>query len=131
MSIPVTCHECGDFVGVADGMAWLGGDLSTTYWGSCPGAGKHKASEQTERLSLFGLVKKVTVKYPETHSISSWSEYVGPANLFSLWCAIVFGTKRYPNGSYDGVLVNHKWVWWDLDTGFYGDGLAELMHKAQ
>ncbi|MDO8537242.1 MAG: hypothetical protein Q7R94_03270 [bacterium] len=130
MSIPYFCSECHDVIGEEPREISLG-RLRSGYHNSeieveCPGRGNHPEPKRTERKKLFRLIRKVTLTYPETRTTSSWEEYAGPANKFCLWFAIVFGTRRYPNGSYQGVTVNGKWAWWDLRTGFYGDGVQEL-----
>lgn len=117
---PITCSVCGDVVGEASGVAWLGGELGTKYFGLCSGKGKHPKPERTEHALFGGLVKEVALSYPETRTISSWREYVGPANRFLLWCAIM---------RYGGVTVNRHSVWWEWGTGFLGNGLVELMKK--
>lgn len=126
MSIPILCG-CGKLVGEVDGMAWLGGAGEGFH--QCPVDG-HKEPVRTERSRLFGLTKEVTIRYPETYTHSSWQEYVGPANRFLLWFAIVFGTEHYPVGGPRGFTINGKQVSWEPFSGFSGDGLAELMKKA-
>jgi hypothetical protein len=129
MSIPMVCHKCGEVVGAFTGITMLRTPLDPCWCGQCPGAGKHEKPERTEYRRLFGLIRGITLRYPETSTTSIWNEYAGPPNRFFLWCAIVFGTKRWPNGSHEGITINGKWVWWDFSTGFFGDGLAELMKK--
>lgn len=102
------------------------GNFDSTVNVDCPGRGNHPEPKRTERTRLFGLMRCISLEYPETSTTSSWEEYAGPPNKFWLWFAIVFGTKQYPNGSYEGVVVNGKWAWWDLATGFYGDGVGEF-----
>jgi hypothetical protein len=135
MSISVDCPHCGKFVGILEVKS--NDDFSIPVHErikqvqnrihSCD----HPKPVRVETITLFGLLKTISVNYPETRSSAVWEEYCGPSSKFFLRVAIIFGTKRYPNGSYDGVVVNGKWAWWDFKTGFYGDGVAELanLHK--
>lgn len=122
MSIPIDCKKCGTMVGVVSGLGLLRSDYHFDPKGQCG----HPEPERAETTKLFGLIKQIRVFYPETKTVSSWEEYAGPPSRFKLWAAIVFGTKRYPNGSYEGVTVNGKWAWWNPRIGFFGDGVQEL-----
>lgn len=132
MSIPYFCKHCGDLIGVEPELRTLrrlhSGRLvfDSSIDCVCPGKGKHAEPTRVEHQRLFNLIKDVILSYPETRTISSWSEYTGPAKRFWLWFAIVFGTPRYPNGSYRGLVVNGKWAYWDWRLGLYGDGADEL-----
>ncbi|MBI5798605.1 MAG: hypothetical protein HZB10_01595 [Candidatus Yonathbacteria bacterium] len=125
MSIPVYCTKCGAIIGVKHRFM-LGFDLGSGDQSVTHGVCNHTEPQRTETLKLFDLIKQIRLDYPETETVSTWEEYVGPPIKFILWCAIVFGTRRYPNGTYNGVTVNGKWAWWDSQNGFYGDGVAEL-----
>jgi hypothetical protein len=82
---------------------------------------RHKKPIVSEAKVLFGLIKQIYTYYPETDTRETIKQYIGPRNKCKLWFAIVFG----PKGSHDGVIINDKFIWWDLD-GFYGDGLKEF-----
>jgi hypothetical protein len=131
MSIPYTCRICGDIIGTEPEMFTLGrirtGNFNWSKDVNCPGRGKHPEPTRTTTKRFFGLIDQVTLYYPETNTSSTWGEYTGPPEKFWLWFVIVFGTKRNPNGTYAGVIVNGKWAWWDSRTGFYGDGVVELL----
>lgn len=133
MSIPLICKNCGDLIGEESTQHTLGrvlaggaGSFDSMVSVSCPGKGKHRKPEVSKSKKLFGLISKICVYYPETDTVSTYEEYAGSNNKFLLWVAIIFGTRRRGNGEHEGVLVNGKWVWWNADLGFYGDGLAEL-----
>lgn len=119
MSIPLYCPGCGEQVGSDDGLFAGFHPGSTIAEITCPGKGKHQPSVRTTERKLFGLIKCVTLAYPETHTNSSWNEYVGPKRQFYVWLAIMFGGKH-------GVIVNGKWCWWNCKIGFYGDGVKEF-----
>lgn len=120
MSIPVFCPHCGDVADTLDGLALIASEGNAeAYDGDCPGKGKHTVRES--HRCFLGLLDKVTVKYHSAGS-STWYEYVGPASRPLLWLAIM-----HSDG--DGVLVNGEWAWWDLKTGFFGDGFKELLKK--
>ena len=135
MAIPYFCRKCHDVIGMELEVLTLGrafsGNFNSTMDVDCPGKGNHPKPKRTESTKLYGLIKRVFLEYLETHTTSSWEEYAGPPSKFWLWFTIVFGTRRYPNGSYAGVTVNGKWAWWDLKTGFYGDGVEELTNLQQ
>jgi hypothetical protein len=136
MAIPYYCKKCRDVIGVEPEeitaeRVYSNKSYSTILDIDCPGRGNHPEPKRTERARLFGLIKQIFLEYPETHTTSSWEEYAGLPSKFLLWCAIVFGSKRYPNGSYAGVIVNGKWAWWDLKMGFYGEGVDELFKLHQ
>ena len=119
MAIPLHCPGCGELVGV-DNCIFAGlhpGSLIAEI--GCPGKGKHQPSVRTTERKLFGLVERVTVKYPETHTSSSWNEYAGPKRPFYVWLAIMLSDDN-------GIIVNGKWCWWDFKLGFYGDGAKEF-----
>jgi len=97
----------------------------------CPGKGNHREPIRTKTPVLFGLLNRVRVEYPKTKTRSSWAEYTGPPSRFWLRFAIVFGTSRAPNGSYDGVVVNHRWVFYKRGLGLFGDGVEELLGPQQ
>lgn len=130
MCIPLWCDKCGELVGVESEMASMGrlfsGNFDSQINVGCSGENHHPKPVRMETTRLFGLIKYVHLSYPETNTVSSWEEYAGSASKVKVWLAIVLGTKKYPNGSYRGVTVNGKWAWWDLKTGFYGDGWKEL-----
>lgn len=119
MSIPLHCPSCRELVGVDDNL------FAKTYRDSliaeiaCHGKGKHQPPVRTIERKLFGLVERVTVKYPETYTSSWWNEYVGPKRRFYVWLAIMLGGN-------DGIIINGKSCWWDLKLGFYGDGVEEF-----
>lgn len=117
MTIPLRCPGCGEFVGVDEAsLENLSGMASGV---ACPGKGKHQPPLMTTERKFFGLVERVTVKYPETHTSSSWNEYVGPKRRFYVWIAIMLGDDN-------SILINGKWCWWDSKLGFYGDGAKEF-----
>lgn len=116
MSIPLTCKSCGALIGEANGFAF--GMLEPAIGFDCPGKGNHQEPVETHTSRAFGLVRQTTTRYPETRTTSSWGEYVGPKKRFFVWLAIIM------MGS--GILINHKWIWWELGTGFFGEGLKEL-----
>ena len=118
MSVPIFCPHCGDVADELDGLELMasGGNVGA-YRGDCPGKGKHAVRES--KRCFFGILNEVTIKYHSMGS-STWYEYVGPRSRFLLWLAIL---------RTDGVLVNNEWVWWKLKTGFFGDGLKELLKK--
>ena len=131
MSIPYFCGKSHDVIGTEPGALTLCGGFSGNFDSTimdvdCPGKGNHSKPKRTESTRLFGFIRHIFLEYPETSTTSSWEEYTGPQSKFWLWFAIVFGTKRYPNGSYAGLVVNGKWVWWSFEMGFYGDGVKEL-----
>ncbi len=127
MSIPLDCPKCHEMIGVINGFS--GGALRVCMSNvpECPGKGKHKKPVRTEKSKLFGLIKEVTVNYPETDTNSSWCEYIGAKKKFLVWLAIVFGTDG-------GITINGKWCWWEFKwwlqkgstTGFLGDGAKEF-----
>ncbi|OGZ04779.1 MAG: hypothetical protein A2845_06285 [Candidatus Lloydbacteria bacterium RIFCSPHIGHO2_01_FULL_49_22] len=118
MSVPILCSHCGDVTGELDGdVLFASGGNVGAYNSDCPGKGKHSVRES--KCCFFGLLNKVTVKYHSAGS-STWYEYVGPQSRFLLWLAIM---------RTGGVVVNNWWVWWDLKTGFFGEGLKELLKK--
>jgi len=130
MAIPLFCKDCHEVVGIESSMATLA-RLSTMNLDSvvnvnCMGKENHLEPIRSEKTQLFGLINQITVVYPETETTSSWEEYVGPKRKIHVWFAIVFGTEKYPNGSYRGILIDNKWTWWDKKISFYGDG-AELL----
>jgi hypothetical protein len=122
MSIPVFCRVCGDCADEVSGMAFFGGEFTTTYYGDCPGKGNH--CMRREKKCFFGLLSDVRLAYYHTETESAWYEYVGPASRFLLWLAIM-----HIGGGGGVVVVNHQWVWWELKMGFFGDGFDELFKK--
>ena len=134
MSIPLHCAACGEFVGTRNGRALLG-NFDSRVNSPCPGRGKHAKPERTEQIHCGGLLRFVRKYYPETGTESSWDEYIGPPSLKLLKRAIVKGTRRRPNGSYDGATVNGKWAWYQRRGWFsgylYGDGVEELKNQMQ
>ncbi|MFA5997152.1 MAG: hypothetical protein WC791_01535 [Candidatus Paceibacterota bacterium] len=80
----------------------------------------HKTTVK-ETTELFGLIKQTVVTYHETNTFSLSLEYIGPSNKFWLWVALLFAGN-------DGITVNGKRVWWDFKTGFFGDGVDELVN---
>lgn len=118
MSIPIFCPHCGDVAGVMDGLELMVLEGNTgAYDGACPGKGRHATRES--KHCFFGLLEEVTLTY-HSAGYSTWYEYVGPASRFLLWLAIM---------RTDGVLVNNEWAWWEWKTGFFGDGVKELLKK--
>jgi hypothetical protein len=130
MSIPLVCAKCGESIGVRDEMALMVHGMAGDFGGhvevGCPGKGKHPPPKVTRAKRLFGLLERVTTEYPETYSSSTHEEYVGPRTRRHVIFAILFGTKRWPNGSHDGVFVDGKWVWFDWSRGLYGEGKGLL-----
>ncbi len=126
MSIPIECKKCGTIVGEIDSFWAMCPDMWQSYSVPDKNPCSHPKPEITETRKLFGLINHAHTYYPETQTSSSWKEYIGPNSKFWLWFAIVFGSKQYPNGGYEGVTVNGEWVWWEWKLGFYGDGIAEL-----
>ena len=135
MSVPMSCGKCQAIVGVEPEFSTIRRAIAGCFEAPvpdipCPGEGNHPKPKRLEIKQFFGLISKVYQIYPETHTVSSWNKYVGPANKLLLRLAITFGTKRYPNGSYEGVVVNGKWAWWDSKYGLFGDGVEELCRLA-
>ena len=129
MSIPYFCATCGDIIGARMPLSL---DMSLEFSSRpCPGKGKHNVTERTERKSLFGLLKKIYLWYPETHTASEWYEYSGPRSKFWLWFALVFGTwrKGVLGWGREGCIVNGKWAWYDRKYGVFGEGAKELLAK--
>jgi|GEM_PF-6829704 len=130
MSIPVCCKACGQIIGVESPMLTLGralfGDYDSDLDVGCTGEDHHPEPVRNETKRLFGLINCVRIEYPETGSASSWEEYVGPPIKVLALFAIVFGTKKYPNGSHKGLTINGKWAWGDFIRGCSGDGWGEL-----
>ena len=122
MSIPLHCPKCGDFVGSVEPMGFFM-DYQEHYTSMliCPGKGKHKEGERTEKKRWFGLIRDVHVHYPETYTNSHWSEYCGPPDKGFLYLAM-FGSKS----STGGLTVNHKWAWRSGLFNCYGDGWDEV-----
>ncbi|MCK9345324.1 MAG: hypothetical protein M0P64_04405 [Candidatus Pacebacteria bacterium] len=125
MSILIKCPHCGvvvgeittfgDFVGQSRRLLDL---VVSELQSSVLDCSKHNVVT-TKTKHLFGLLEQTLVEYPETDTSSLSFEYLGPANKFWLWFALLF------TGS-DGITVNGKLAWWDFKTGFFGDGVDEL-----
>ena len=124
MSILLSCRTCGDTIGIDEPSV-----LSLKYFDlidrisgmPCLGHGKHPAPKRTTAMKRFGLIRDVTLSYPETDTHSSWAEYKGPRSKLLLWFAILFNGQKW-----SGVVVNGEWAWWSFDVGFFGDGVKEL-----
>lgn len=125
MSKPLICNACSDMIGSIEGAFGFDGIIKT----QCPGKGNHQKPIRTEKAKFFGLIKQISIEYPETFTTSSWGEYSGPPNRWALWFAIVFGSREYERCR--GLTVNGKWAWWDFTTGFYGDGIKELKNLSK
>jgi len=118
MSVPIDCPKCGAPIGVKPGYPF--GEIPNDLAG-LSGECNHPKSKKTEKVQLLGLIKEILVEYPETETCDAWVEYIGPPNKFVLWLAIVFC-------GYHGVTVNKKWVWWNFEVGFFGQGIDELVN---
>lgn len=116
MSIPLLC-SCGRLIGESSAFFPSPDDFISKV--PCPG--HHPEPIRTETMAIFGLVKRVRVRYPETGTGSSWDEYIGSRYRFLLWFAIMF--------SGFGVLVDHEWVWWEWGYWFFGSGYDRFMNK--
>ncbi len=123
MTIPIICKQCDDIVGEQE-PSFFGSEFLGEYWGYCPGAGKHPEPVRTETVELLGLVRHVSIYYPETRTESSWAEYIGPRSLFLLWLAIRL--SDLPKG---WLFVKGKQAWAD---GFScrGDGVHALLETS-
>jgi hypothetical protein len=119
MSMPLYCPGCGELVGVDNYPFAALHPHSSIAEIACPGKSKHQPSVRTTERKFFGLVERVTVKYLETRTSSSWNEYVGPRRPFYIWLAIMFGEDK-------SIVVNGKWCWWDFKHGFHGNGAKEF-----
>lgn len=136
MSVPHLCPKCGDIIGEESQMRTFGrlffgrrqgNPFDDLEYISCLGQGKHKPPIRQETTIFFGLIRDVYIHYPETETWSRYGEYVGPPRRFLLWFALRFGTRRHLYGGHNvGLLVNGRWVWWNFETGFFGDGMEEF-----
>ena len=109
MTVPVVCSQCGTRVGVEKCL--FGGQIYATS--DCPGQGNHKPPEIIVEKGFFGLIERVTSRYPETNTSSVKINFVGPRIKILLWLAIVLTNER-------GIFVNGKWCSWDSSFGFLG-----------
>lgn len=120
MSVPVGCPKCGKTIGeinfpVVNIHSEVGFRQRLGSYSEC----NHPEPTRTESMNFIGLIKQVRIKYPETHTSSSWVEYVGPPSRLLLWLAIMFYGDP-------GVVINHQWAYWKWNRGLYGDGAQEL-----
>jgi hypothetical protein len=130
MSIPICCSKCDAVIGELSSLTNLSGTLKeiippavvTEEDGSTC---NHPKPKRTEYLGYKGLIKVVCLEYPETMTDSTWGEYIGPPERRMLQKAIC-SSREYPDGSYDGLLVNGQWAWWTRKYGLLGYGVAEL-----
>jgi hypothetical protein len=128
MAIPLWCAKCGELVGIESTEDTLNrmktGDFNSHI--DLPCTGYHEAPRISERKRMLGLIKDVTADYPETGTQSTHSEYLGPRNKAWLFLAFVLGQEQWPNGTYNGLLVDGEWVWFEFGRGFYGKGIEKL-----
>ena len=122
MAIPTQCTQCGEVIGMTER-----GDPMTELWlGINSGPCNHPGPTRTETTRFWGLIKEITLCYPETKDISTWGEYIGPRSKLLLRIAIIFGTKKFQDGSHDGLVFRGKWVHWNSKYGLFGDGVDFL-----
>ena len=117
MSMILSCLSCGDIIGTTECFSHNGYTRDI----ACPGRGKHPPPKRTVVTRRFGLIREVSLFYPESSAHSSWAEYSGPRSKLLLWLAIHFNGREH-----EGVVVNGKWAWWSFRLGFYGAGVKEL-----
>ncbi len=113
MPHPIYCKKCGALIGVGNKNAY---PLFIRIERSSRHNGKtHSRTTEIKRKIFFGLLRETKIFYPETRTRFSWHEYIGPPNVFLLWCAIVLGTKT------KSVLYDGKWISWDWTSCLLDD----------
>lgn len=121
MAIPLYCPGCGEVVGV-DNSLFIGFHPGSSIAQiACPGKGNHQSGVRTITRMSLGLVKRVTIKYPETLTKHSWNEYIGPKRRFYVWLAIML--------TENGIMIHGKWCGWSSKLGFFGEGAKEFQSR--
>jgi hypothetical protein len=96
MGMPISCPICGETIGSLDpiGLPILRGYISTNYL-PCPGTCRHAKPVKKVEKHLLGMVKRTALFYPETSTLSSWNEYVGPRSIILLSLALLIEVICY------------------------------------
>lgn len=117
MKTPIRCRFCKHVVGMATDREREEGKIMLDYYPPLPCMGHHPPPEKKERTYFFGLIKEVTKIYHETRTANTRYYYVGRANRFLLWVALLRARG--------GLRIQKNYVYWNL-RGFFGPGYGEL-----
>jgi hypothetical protein len=104
----IRCPTCKQVIGVRTPQSADTEEDKFLWFIRCPGKDRHAEPESSFAAFLFGLVKEITIHYPETETSEQKYLYTGPPSVPVLLFAVFFGVKKHPHEFYKMIRVGKR-----------------------